>query len=303
MKNIESLTRTPPISRFHLLHHPLDVLKKSINPANTNPKQLEDAASLSLINTLPVDLAVLGFLAGFSTKLKTFNQRIRRGILCAFVGGFTGTTALSLLVNPGITQAVIEDAGVFNSDTGGQSNFGDPNQFKATPDKEDGNQVKLTAKQQRIDQLLNVNRVKDELKDTIDKSNNARASFSFGINNALKNPPDFNNISEFKIVIYDITTGKTYEGNWSDFHLNVAMKSMVRQNIEFYMSCSSFRLKQAPDINILSIDSYRGFEFLKEDLINLQNQGYQVMGPGFNWLVLDPIAPNGYIEVPSALIR
>ena len=131
MKNIETLTRTPPISRFNLIHHPLDVLKKSINPANINPKQLADAATLSFFQvTIPFDLAALGY--ALASKLKADRRNFVKGLLGATTGFITGTTALSLLVNPRVTQAIIENAGVSKADTGVHTNSQNPN-LKTTP--------------------------------------------------------------------------------------------------------------------------------------------------------------------------
>lgn len=187
-----------------------------------------------------------------------------------------------------------EDAKAFNSDTGGQTAPNNPDQFEPP---------KLSPEQERVDEKLEVERAKDELIDTFTKGYDARTSSR---DNVLNDPPIFSRVKEFNVAIYDPKTGRIYEGSWSDYHHWVAEANGIRYDqwsgqSPPYISASVFRLKGAGGISVLNIDSLNGLPLTVNDITAMQNAGYQVMGFRFNWLVLDPSAPEGFIQIPSPL--
>ncbi len=167
-------------------------------------------------------------------------------------------------------------------------------------------QLLLEFPYREIDKLLKQDFVASEFRATQYKAVNSRVPElreSF-----LKDPPRFRFISEFRSLVYNKEKKIIAEGVWSDSHGKVAMDNDLTVRDAhgvrypgYFISGDVFILRALPQIKVLIIDTL--FGFYAETLRDLQEKGYVVMNPRFQWLVSDPSDKNGYLEIPSPMTR
>ena len=113
--------------------------------------------------------------------------------------------------------------------------------------------------------------------------------------------PQLEHLSIYKTAVYHLEGQSIHTGDWDAMHFWIAEREgLVSYNEpstkQVYISCEIFGFKISPGITIVRLDTLTGFSI--RHLETLQEQGYTVMGPEYEWLTVDnPQEYNGLTGV------
>lgn len=174
-------------------------------------------------------------------------------------------------------------------------------------------QKELPPNEQRINELLGNESIKNELLQTRHIATFARRTQLKAdletSGEVFKETPDFKFIAEFQTALYDHAKKTVHLDAWNISHSEVARKRDLLTRDEWghqvaetgnYTGADIFVLREAKDIKIMIIDSLFGFSI--EELSVIRKLGYSVLGPNWNWLIVEPKEKN-IVSIPSALSK